>query len=151
MSNPNMKPLATMCETKLLRDAGLIYIHPDCHVTFTRRFRNANALKAIRDAAEDGTLYYRDFRLYLYPELKQVKPKKKGRCAANMGTWTQHTAKIKAFYASLPSGSTFTRTDLCKLCGLPSRARLSDYVNRTPEIKALLKSVRVNQQTYRKP
>ena len=64
----NMIALTTPSETKLLREAGLIFVHPDCHVSMNGKVKKAALLKNLCTAASEGRLYYRDMRLYAYPE-----------------------------------------------------------------------------------
>lgn len=171
-----LKPVATISETKLLRDSGLISITPDCKVTFTKILKRANLLKDLRDAANQERLIYRDFRLYAYPPEapRQSKPKKAARAMSGVRMSSAYAPKIvleqipnkekelkhgniqntristvKAWVTALPKGAMFTNQDIHNLLGINSHTFQMLCINR-PDLKQYLDTMKLIRGRYQK-
>jgi hypothetical protein len=163
----NMIALTTPSETKLLREAGLIFVHPDCHVSMSGKVKKAALLKNLCTAASEGRLYYRDMRLYAYPEEPQqirIRIRYKGDDSEpvqigvvptgirghNDGRDQKRVDAVAKYIDHLSSGTTFKCADICKYLGVNTNVWFNT-LKRRPDLKALMSAHRIARGTYFKP
>lgn len=161
----NMIALTTPSETKLLREAGLIFVHPDCHVSMSGKVKKAALLKNLCTAASEGRLYYRDMRLYAYPEEPQqirITIRYKGDAPVSAGLVPtgkrgHHTGAIQKraeamyrFVDSLPSGTQFRTQNIRDYLGV-SQSTWQTTVTHHPSLKAFMAKYHVCSDRYFKP